>query len=66
MEMEKVINNCKSARIDYLSIVNPETLEAVTEVRNGNVVALAVMIGKTRLIDNIILVVFIAFLITLA
>lgn len=55
LEMEKVINNCKSARIDYLSIVNSETLAAVTEVRNGDVAALAVMIGKTRLIDNIIL-----------
>lgn len=54
-EMEKIINNCKSARIDYISIVNPETLEAVSEVHAGNVAALAVKIGKTRLIDNIIL-----------
>ena len=54
-EMEKIINNCKSAKIDYISIVNPETLEAVPEVRNGDVAALAVRIGKTRLIDNIIL-----------
>lgn len=54
-EMEKIINNCKSAKIDYISIVNPETLEAVSEVRSGNVAALAVRIGKTRLIDNIIL-----------
>ena len=54
-EMEKIINNCKSAKIDYISIVNPETLEAVSEVRSGDVAALAVRIGKTRLIDNIIL-----------
>ena len=54
-EMEKIINNCKSAKIDYISIVNPETLEAVSEVRNGSIAALAVRIGKTRLIDNIIL-----------
>ncbi|HEY4482077.1 MAG TPA: pantoate--beta-alanine ligase, partial [Candidatus Brocadiaceae bacterium] len=54
-EMEKIINNCKSAKIDYISIVNPETLEAVPEVRSGSVAALAVRIGKTRLIDNIIL-----------
>lgn len=65
-EMENVINNGKSTRIDYISIVNPGTLEAVTEVRSGDVAALAVKIGKTRLIDNIILMVLIAFLITLA
>ena len=54
-EMEKIINNCKSAKIDYISIVNPETLEAVPEVQHGDVAALAVWMGKTRLIDNIIL-----------
>jgi len=54
-EMEKIINNCKSAKIDYISIVNPETLEAVPEVQHGDVAAMAVRIGKTRLIDNIIL-----------
>ena len=54
-EMEKIINNCKSAKIDYISVVNPETLETVTKVRSGDVAALAVRIGKTRLIDNIIL-----------
>ena len=54
-EIEKIINNCKSAKIDYISIVNPETLEAVSEVRSGSIAALAVRIGKTRLIDNIIL-----------
>ncbi|HHT9146571.1 MAG: pantoate--beta-alanine ligase [Candidatus Brocadiaceae bacterium] len=54
-EMEEIINNCKSAKIDYISIVNPETLEAVSEVQHGDVDALAVRIGKTRLIDNIIL-----------
>ena len=43
------------AKIDYISIVNPETLEAVPEVQHGDVAALAVRIGKTRLIDNIIL-----------
>ena len=40
-EMGKIINNCKSAKIDYISIVNPKTLEAVSEVRSGNVAALA-------------------------
>lgn len=55
LEMEKVVNNCKTANIDYISIVNPDTLEAVLKAHKGDVVALAVRIGKTRLIDNVIL-----------
>ncbi|MDG6026320.1 MAG: pantoate--beta-alanine ligase [Candidatus Brocadia sp.] len=55
-EMEKIIIRCTSATIDYIAIVNPETLEAVPKAQSGDVVALAVRIGKTRLIDNIILI----------
>lgn len=54
-EMEKIINTTKSAVIDYISIVSPETLEEEPIARSGNVAALAVRIGKTRLIDNMIL-----------
>ena len=54
-EMENVILAGKSASIDYISIVHPETLEDALEARSGNVVAVAVRIGRTRLIDNIIL-----------
>jgi len=41
------------ARVDYVEAVDPETLEPVAEVRGGVLVALAVFIGPTRLIDNI-------------
>jgi pantoate--beta-alanine ligase len=41
------------ARIDYVEAVDPETLEPVTELRGGVLVALAVFIGSTRLIDNV-------------
>lgn len=54
-EMEKVIHNYKTAHIDYISIVNPETLEEVQKVRSGDIAALAVKIGRTRLIDNIVI-----------
>ncbi|MEP9411046.1 MAG: pantoate--beta-alanine ligase [Candidatus Brocadia sp.] len=54
-EMEKIIHTAKSATIDYISLVNPETLEDVSKVRSGDVAALAVRIGKTRLIDNMII-----------
>ncbi|TVM03156.1 MAG: pantoate--beta-alanine ligase [Candidatus Brocadia sp. WS118] len=60
-EMEKIITRCTSATIDYIAIVNPETLETVPKVQNGDVVALAVRMGKTRLIDNVTLILMIAF-----
>ena len=41
------------ARIDYAEAVDPETLEPVSELRGEVLVALAVFIGSTRLIDNI-------------
>ncbi len=62
-EMEKVVAGAKPAAVDYISIVNPDTLEPVAEVRRGDVAALAVRIGKTRLIDNIILILMVAILI---
>jgi len=43
------------ARIDYVSLVHPETLEDLHEVHDGAVAALAVRIGSTRLIDNMLL-----------
>lgn len=66
LEMQKIITHCQTATIDYISVLNPETLEPVPEAHRGNVVALAVRIGKTRLIDNIILALLIALFIHLA
>ncbi len=40
------------ADIDYIKIVNARTLESVEEVEGDTLIALAVKIGKTRLIDN--------------
>jgi len=41
------------ARIDYVEAVDPETLEPVVEIRGQILLALAVFIGSTRLIDNV-------------
>jgi pantoate--beta-alanine ligase len=41
------------ARIDYVEAVDPETLEPVAGIRGDVLVALAVFIGPTRLIDNV-------------
>ncbi len=42
------------ASIDYVEIVGPQYLEVVKEVKTPAVIVLAVKIGNTRLIDNII------------
>lgn len=40
------------AKIDYLEIVDSRSLKPVTEINDDILVAIAVYIGKTRLIDN--------------
>jgi len=40
------------ARLDYAEAVDPENLTAVDELRPGTLIALAVYVGRTRLIDN--------------
>ncbi len=55
-EMENKIKEiAPDAKIDYISIVNPETLEDVEKINDDIVIALAVFIGSTRLIDNMII-----------
>jgi pantoate--beta-alanine ligase len=44
-----------AVRTDYLVAVNSETLEDVEEVTAGTLVAIAVWVGTTRLIDNVVL-----------
>jgi pantoate--beta-alanine ligase len=41
--------------VDYVAIADPRTLEPVTHAGAGTVVALAARVGRTRLIDNVIL-----------
>lgn len=44
------------ARLDYFSIVDPDTLEPMTQIDRPALLAVAASIGSTRLIDNIVLV----------
>ena len=53
-EMKRVIRKVKGTRVEYIAIVNSETLEPVKEIKGKTLIALAVRIGKARLIDNII------------
>jgi pantoate--beta-alanine ligase len=43
------------ARLDYLKIVDPDTLEDVADVSAGALIAVAAWIGTTRLIDNVLI-----------
>ena len=51
--VSKVIGEAPLARIDYVELVDTETLQQVETIRPNSLLALAVFFGKTRLIDNI-------------
>lgn len=51
-EMKKVIEAQPLARIDYVSVVDALTMQNVDLIDRNVLIAMAVYIGKTRLIDN--------------
>jgi pantoate--beta-alanine ligase len=53
--VREVIEETKPKKIDYVKICDAHTLEDIEEIKDEAIIALAVKIGKTRLIDNIIL-----------
>jgi len=54
-EMISLISKEPLASIDYISIADVKTLKEIVEINDKALISLAVRIGKTRLIDNIIL-----------
>ena len=54
-KMRDLISKTPSAKIDYISITDTKSLKDIPTVKGEILIALAVFIGKTRLIDNIIL-----------
>lgn len=54
-EMLRLIGSEPLARVDYVEIVDSDTLETVDRINGKTLVAVAVLIGNTRLIDNTIL-----------
>ena len=45
-----------AVRLDYFSIVDPDTLTPIQELTGKTLVAVAAFVGRTRLIDNTVLV----------
>jgi len=54
-EMTLLIESEPLAKIDYVSVADTDSLEELGEIDRPALVSLAVMIGKTRLVDNITL-----------
>lgn len=48
-----IIETAPLARIDYLELVDADTLQPIDSVRPNSLLAAAVFFGRTRLIDNI-------------
>ena len=51
----EVFASAPPVRVDYVEIVDSETLEGVSVARQGALVAVAAFVGSTRLIDNVVL-----------
>jgi pantoate--beta-alanine ligase len=53
--MQKILANEPRARVDYAEIVDAETFDSVARVGRRSYAVLAAFIGKTRLIDNLLI-----------
>src|SRR5262245_31235551 len=51
-DLKRLIQREPAARVDYIEFFDPETLTPADNVGRGTHMALAVFVGKTRLIDN--------------
>ena len=46
------LNTCPLAKIDYVEVVSFDTIQPIKTVEGAVLIAIAVYIGTTRLIDN--------------
>jgi pantoate--beta-alanine ligase len=52
-DMHRVLADAGLTRVDYVAIVDPETLEPLPEIRGPALALIAAYVGETRLIDNL-------------
>lgn len=57
VEMRRLIRRMEDARLDYAAITDAATLEPLRRLRGKVAILLAVRIGRTRLIDNLLVAV---------
>ena len=53
--LNQVFAKIPMCQVDYVALVHPKTLEPMQKIRRPALLVVAVRIGKTRLIDNIII-----------
>jgi pantoate--beta-alanine ligase len=53
---QQVMAEEAAVKLDYFEIVNRDTLDPVSDISGGALVAVAAYVGSTRLIDNIVLI----------
>ena len=53
--MKELISKKQQAKIDYIAIVDLEKLKKIKKINQDCLICLAVKIGKTRLIDNLVI-----------
>jgi pantoate--beta-alanine ligase len=54
-EAQRILKEEPGVQVEYCRIVDPESLEDVSEARPGSLAAIAARVGATRLIDNLLL-----------
>ena len=54
-KISEILLQRKAAKIDYVEIVEADSLRPAERIEGEVMIALAVRIGKTRLIDNVVL-----------
>jgi pantoate--beta-alanine ligase len=52
---ERILQEPAVSGVDYAGVYDPETLDELSEMKNVVLLAVAVKIGETRLIDNMLI-----------
>ncbi len=53
--MRATLRQEPAIRVDYIAVVDPDTLLEIDDVKSGGLLAVAAYVGNTRLIDNVLL-----------
>ena len=54
-EMRKILSEEKDVKVDYVEIRDADDLSPIAKVKSNTLIAVAAVVGTTRLIDNIII-----------